>query len=71
MGRKSPKAKRYVAVHGWPCTIWRTAGGNRTMAKGIFGMVSYRIKKVIAWILTAVILALMGFGGYYLIVEVL
>lgn len=41
------------------------------MAKSIFGMVSYRIKKVIAWIIACGILALMAFGAYYVIVEVL
>lgn len=41
------------------------------MARTLMGMVSYRIKKVIAWIIAAVVLALMAFGGYYLIVEVL
>lgn len=41
------------------------------MSRSLLGMVSYRIKKVIAWILAVVILALMGFGGYYIIVEVL
>lgn len=41
------------------------------MARSIFSMVSYRIKKVIAWAIACVVLALMAFGGYYLIVEVL
>lgn len=34
-------------------------------------MVTYRVKRVIAWIIAVILLALMGFGGYYLIVEVL
>lgn len=41
------------------------------MAKSLFSMVSYRIKRVIAWVLAMVFLALVGFGGYYLLVEVL
>lgn len=41
------------------------------MARGLAGMVTYRVKRVIAWILAVVVLALMGFGGYYLLVEVL
>lgn len=33
-------------------------------------MVIYRVKKVVAWAIAMALIALMAFGGYYLLVEV-
>lgn len=41
------------------------------MARSLFSMVSYRIKRVIAWVLAIFFLGLVAFGGYHLLVEVL
>lgn len=34
----------------------------------LFNMTVYRVKKVIAWALAVCVLALLAFGGYYVVV---